>query len=198
MPLAAVQMGLIYVNPEGPNSNPDPMASAKDIRIAFGRMDMNDEETVALIAGGHTLGKAHGQTTDDNLGPAPEGASIATMGLGWISSHGTGVGADATTSGLEVIWTHTPAAWSQGYFKSLFEHEWELVKSPAGAWQYEAVNPAEMYPDPFDANKNRRPGMLVTDIALITDPIYKEISTRFYENPEEFNHLTACKVQDGS
>ena len=190
-PLAAVQLGLIYVNPQGPNGNPDPLASAKNIRISFGRMGMNDEETVALIAGGHTLGKAHGQTGEHHLGPSPEGASIENMGLGWMSDHGTGIGPDATTSGLELVWTETPVAWSHGFFEALWENEWELVKSPGGAWQFEAVNPEKMYPDAFDPNKKHKPGMLVSDIALIRDPIYKEISKRFYENPEEFDKAFA-------
>lgn len=191
MPLAAVQMGLIYVNPQGPNGNPDPVASAKDIRTSFGRMGMNDEETVALIAGGHTLGKAHGQTADHHLGASPEAASIENTGLGWMNDHKTGKGPDATTSGLEIIWTETPVEWSQGYFKALFENEWELVKSPGGAWQFEAINPKKMYPDAFDPNKKHRPGMFVTDIALIKDPTYEKISRRFYENPEEFNKAFA-------
>lgn len=190
-PLAAVQLGLIYVNPQGPNGNPDPVASAKNIRISFGRMGMDDEETVALIAGGHTLGKAHGKTGEHHLGPSPEGASIENMGLGWMSDHGTGKGADATTSGLEVTWTETPTQWSQGYFKSLFENDWELVKSPGGAWQYEAANPKKMYPDAFDPNKKHKPTMFVTDVALIKDPAYEKISRRFYENPEEFNKAFA-------
>lgn len=191
MPLAAVQMGLIYVNPQGPNGNPDPIASAKDIRISFGRMGMNDEETVALIAGGHTLGKAHGAAEEHHMGASPEGASIENMGLGWISDHGSGKAADAITSGLEVVWTETPTQWSQGYFQMLFENEWELVKSPGGAWQFEAVNPEAMIPHAFDSDKKVRPGMFVTDVALIKDPIYKEISKRFYENPEEFNKAFA-------
>lgn len=191
MPLAAVQLGLIYVNPQGPNGNPDPIASAQDIRIAFGRMGMNDEETVALIAGGHTLGKAHGASSEHHMGASPEGSSIENMGLGWMSDYRSGVGTDAITSGLEVTWTKTPVKWSQGYFQTLFENEWELVKSPAGAWQFEAVNPDVMFPDAFDENKKVVPGMLVTDVALIKDPIYKEISARFYENPEEFDEAFA-------
>ncbi len=191
-PLAAVQMGLIYVNPEGPNGNPDPALSAKDIRIAFGRMGMDDEETVALIAGGHTLGKTHGQAKDaDYVGAAPEGAAMEEMGLGWKSSYKSGKGPDAITSNLEVVWTETPAQWSHGYFKSLFEHEWELVKSPGGAWQFEAKNPEKMYPDPFDESKKRKPTMLVTDVALLHDPEYKRISQNFYENPEVFEEAFA-------
>lgn len=185
-PLAAVQMGLIYVNPEGPNGNPDPVLAAKDIRKTFGRMGMNDEETVALIAGGHTLGKTHGAASGTYLGKSPEGAGIEEQGLGWKSRYKSGKGADAITSGLEVIWTNTPAKWGHGYFKSLFENEWKLVKSPGGAHQFEAVNPIELYPDPFDKNKRRKPSMLVTDLSLIKDPAYEKISRRFYENPKEF------------
>lgn len=185
-PLAAVQMGLIYVNPEGPNGNPDPVLAAKDIRKTFGRMGMNDEETVALIAGGHTLGKTHGAASGTYLGKSPEGAGIEEQGLGWKSRYKSGKGADAITSGLEVIWTDTPAKWGHGYFKSLFENEWKLVKSPGGAHQFEAVNPIELYPDPFDKNKRRKPSMLVTDLSLIKDPAYEKISRRFYENPKEF------------
>ncbi|MEO1050175.1 MAG: catalase/peroxidase HPI [Bacteroidota bacterium] len=190
-PLAAAQMGLIYVNPEGPNGNPDPVAAAHDIRKTFGRMGMNDEETVALIAGGHTLGKTHGQASGEHVGAAPEGASIESMGLGWSSDFKSGKGADAITSGLEVIWTETPAKWSHGFFKGLFENEWKLVKSPAGAWQFEAVNPERLYPDAFDPNKKHKPTMLVTDLSLIKDPAYEKISRRFYENPEEFEKAFA-------
>jgi len=186
-PLAAVQMGLIYVNPEGPGGNPDPKLAAVDIRETFGRMGMNDEETVALIAGGHTLGKTHGAASGVNLGASPEGASIEEQGFGWKNSYGTGKGKDQITSGLEVIWTETPTEWSQGYFKSLFENEWELTKSPGGAHQFVAVNPKKMYPDAFDKNKTHKPTMLVTDISLREDPIYEKISRKFYENPEEFN-----------
>ena len=190
-PLAAVQMGLIYVNPQGPNGNPDPVASAKDIRISFGRMGMNDEETVALIAGGHTIGKSHGVAEEHHLGPAPEAAGLEAMGLGWLSNYKSGKGPDAITSGIELVWTETPVEWSQGYFKSLFEHEWELVKGPGGTWHFEAVNPDKMYPDAFDENKKHRPGMFVTDIALIKDPIYEKISRNFYENPEAFDKAFA-------
>ncbi|MEL7146290.1 MAG: catalase/peroxidase HPI [Bacteroidota bacterium] len=190
-PLAAVQMGLIYVNPQGPNGNPDPLASAKDIRTSFGRMGMNDEETVALIAGGHTLGKSHGAAGEEHVGPAPEGADIEEMGLGWTSNYKSGKGPDAITSGIEVIWTETPVEWSQGYFKSLFENEWELVKTEAGAWIFEAVNPKKMYPDAFNPNIMHRPSMLVTDVALIKDPEYEKISRRFYEQPEEFDKAFA-------
>ena len=185
-PLAAVQMGLIYVNPEGPNGNPDPVASGKDIRVTFGRMGMNDEETVALIAGGHTLGKTHGQASGSHLGAAPEGAAIEEQGLGWKSDYKSGVGEDAITSGLEVIWTSTPTRWGHGYFTTLFENEWELTKSPAGAHQWVAKDSPRDFPDAFDENKSHKPTMLTSDLALIKDPIYKEISKRFYENPEEF------------
>lgn len=191
-PLAAAQMGLIYVNPEGPNGNPDPVAAAHDIRKTFGRMGMNDEETVALIAGGHTLGKTHGQASgEEHLGAAPEGANIESMGLGWSSDFKSGKGPDAITSGLEVIWTETPAQWSHGFFEGLFENEWKLVKSPGGAWQFEAVNPKKLYPDAFDPNKKHKPTMLVTDLSLIKDPAYEKISRRFYENPEEFDKAFA-------
>lgn len=186
-PLAAVQMGLIYVNPEGPNGNPDPVLAAHDIRKTFGRMGMNDEETVALIAGGHTLGKTHGQASGEHLGAAPEGAELEEMGLGWNSDYKSGKGADAITSGLEVIWTLTPVEWSHGYFKSLFENEWELTKSPAGAHQFVAKNPKKLYPDAFDSTKQHKPTMLVTDLSLIKDPAYEKISRRFYENPKEFD-----------
>ncbi len=190
-PLAAVQMGLIYVNPEGPNGNPDPVLAAHDIRETFGRMGMNDEETVALIAGGHTLGKTHGAGPADHVGPEPEAASIEEQGFGWTSSYKSGKGPDAITSGLEVIWTLTPNEWSQGYFKSLFENEWELTKSPAGAHQWVAKNPKKLYPDAFDPNIEHKPTMLTTDLSMIYDPVYEEISRRFYENPEEFNKAFA-------
>ena len=185
-PLAAVQMGLIYVNPEGPNGNPDPVAAAIDIRETFGRMGMNDEETVALIAGGHTLGKTHGAASGDHLGASPEGADIEEQGLGWKSDYASGKGKDAITSGLEVIWTETPAQWSQGFFETLFENEWELTKSPAGAHQWVAKNPKKMYPDAFDKDKKHKPTMLTTDLSLREDSIYEKISRRFYNNPEEF------------
>ena len=185
-PLAAVQMGLIYVNPEGPNGNPDPVLAAHDIRETFGRMGMNDEETVALIAGGHTLGKTHGAGPASNVGPEPEAAGIEEQGFGWSSSYGTGVGADAITSGLEVTWTTTPAQWSHGFFKSLFENEWVLVKSPAGAHQWEAKDTKVMVPDAFDPNKKHKPTMLTTDLSLRFDPVYEKISRRFLENPAEF------------
>lgn len=190
-PLAAVQMGLIYVNPEGPNGNPDPLLAAKDIRETFGRMGMNDEETVALIAGGHTLGKTHGAGPASHVGPEPEAAPIEEQGFGWKSSYKSGKGADAITSGLEVIWTLTPNEWSQGYFKSLFENEWELTKSPAGAHQWVAKDPKVLYPDAFDPNVKHKPTMLTTDLSMRMDPVYEKISRRFYENPEEFNKAFA-------
>jgi catalase-peroxidase len=185
-PLAAVQMGLIYVNPEGPNANPDPIAAAKDIRETFGRMAMNDEETVALIAGGHTFGKAHGAGDAALLGVNPEGEDVEAQGLGWISKFGTGKGADTITSGLEVTWTRTPAKWSHDYFKHLFEYEWELTKSPAGAWQWVAKNAEATIPDAHIPGKFHKPTMLTTDLSLRFDPIYEKISRRFYENPDEF------------
>lgn len=185
-PLAAVQMGLIYVNPEGPNGNPDPILAAHDIRETFGRMGMNDEETVALIAGGHTFGKTHGAGPADHVGPEPEAAGIEEHGFGWASSYKSGKAGDAITSGLEVTWTATPVQWSHGFFKSLFNEEWELTKSPAGAHQWVAKNPKVMVPDAFDANKQHRPTMLTTDLSLRFDPIYGEISRRFMENPAEF------------
>jgi catalase-peroxidase len=190
-PLAAVQMGLIYVNPEGPNGNPDPVLAAHDIRETFGRMGMNDEETVALIAGGHTLGKTHGAGPASHVGPEPEAAGIEEQGLGWKSSYKSGKGADAITSGLEVIWTLTPTEWSQGFFKSLFEHEWELTKSPAGAHQWVAKDPKMLYPDAFDPDKKHKPTMLTTDLSMRFDPVYEKISRKFYENPEEFNKAFA-------
>lgn len=185
-PLAAVQMGLIYVNPEGPNGNPDPVLAAKDIRETFGRMGMNDEETVALIAGGHSFGKTHGAGPASHVGPEPEAAKIEEQGMGWKSSYKSGKGADAITSGLEVIWTATPTQWSHGYFKSLFATEWKLTKSPAGANQWVALDSKVMFPDAFDANKKHAPTMLTTDLSLRYDPIYEKISRRFLNNPEEF------------
>ncbi|WP_432120174.1 catalase/peroxidase HPI [Streptomyces sp. bgisy032] len=185
-PLAAVQMGLIYVNPEGPNGNPDPIAAARDIRETFRRMAMNDEETVALIAGGHTFGKTHGAGPADHVGADPEAASMEEMGLGWKSTYGTGKGGDAITSGLEVTWTATPTQWSNGFFKNLFEFEYELEQSPAGAHQWVAKDAPEIVPDAHDASKKHRPKMLTTDLALRFDPIYEPISRRFYENPQEF------------
>src|SRR5438128_2624606 len=185
-PLGAVQMGLIYVNPEGPNGNPDPIAAARDIRETFFRMAMNDEETVALIAGDHSFGKTHGAGDPSLLGPEPEGAAIEDQGLGWKSKHGTGVGADAITGGPEVIWSQTPTKWSNLFFKNLFENEWELTKSPAGAKQWQARNGHATVPDPFDESKKRLPTMLTTDLALRMDPAYEKISRRFYEHPDQF------------
>ncbi|MFD9096612.1 catalase/peroxidase HPI [Streptomyces collinus] len=185
-PLGAVQMGLIYVNPEGPNGNPDPLAAARDIRETFRRMAMNDEETVALIAGGHTFGKTHGAGPADHVGADPEAATMEEQGLGWRSTYNTGVGKDAITSGLEVIWTTTPTQWSNGFFKNLFEYEYELTQSPAGANQWVAKDAPENVPDAFDPEKKHRPRMLTTDLSLRYDPIYEPISRRFYENPEEF------------
>ncbi|MEU7638046.1 catalase/peroxidase HPI [Streptomyces sp. NPDC039016] len=185
-PLGAVQMGLIYVNPEGPNGNPDPLAAARDIRETFRRMAMNDEETVALIAGGHTFGKTHGAGPADNVGPDPEDAPMEQMGLGWQSSYGTGAGGDAITSGLEVTWTSTPTQWGNGFFTNLFEYEYELTQSPAGANQWVAKDAEAIIPDAHDASKKRLPTMLTTDLSLRFDPIYEPIARRFYENPEEF------------
>lgn len=185
-PLAAVQMGLIYVNPEGPNGNPDPLAAAKDIRETFARMAMNDEETVALIAGGHTFGKTHGAGPASHVGPEPEAADIELQGLGWQSSFGSGKAADAITSGLEVTWTTTPAQWSNNYFENLFGFEWELTKSPAGANQWVAKNAEAIIPHAFDAEKKQLPTMLTTDLSLRFDPEYEKISRRFLENPDQF------------
>jgi catalase-peroxidase len=185
-PLGAVQMGLIYVNPEGPNGNPDPLAAAKDIRETFFRMAMNDEETVALIAGGHSFGKTHGAGDPSLLGPAPEGAAIEDQGLGWNSKYGTGVGGDAITGGPEVTWTQTPTKWSNLFFKNLFENEWELEKSPAGAKQWRAKNAKADVPDAHDPSKKHVPTMLTTDLSLRFDPAYEKISRRFYENPDQF------------
>ena len=187
-PLAAVQMGLIYVNPEGPDGNPDPITSAKDIRETFDRMAMNDEETVALIAGGHTFGKVHGAGDAGLVGAAPEGAPIEEMGLGWKNKHGSGKGRDTITSGLEGAWTPNPIQWDNGYFDMLFGYEWKLVKSPAGANQWHAVNPKEedLAPDVEDESIRVPTVMLTSDMALRRDPIYKEISKHFHENPNEF------------
>ena len=190
-PLAAVQMGLIYVNPEGPNGNPDPLLAAKDIRETFGRMGMNDEETVALIAGGHTLGKTHGAGPAENVGPEPEAAAIEEQGLGWKSSYKSGKGKDAITSGLEVIWTQTPTRWSHLFFYNLFENEWELTKSPAGAHQWVAKDAPASVPDAFDKEKKHKPTMLTTDLSMRFDPEYEKISRKFYENPESFNEAFA-------
>jgi len=185
-PLGAVQMGLIYVNPEGPNGNPDPIAAAKDIRETFHRMAMNDEETVALIAGGHTFGKTHGAGDPSLIGPDPEGAAIEDQGLGWKSRHGTGVGCDAITGGPEVTWTTTPTKWSNNFFWNLFGYEWELDKSPAGAKQWRAKGAGATIPDAFDPSKKHVPTMLTTDLSLRFDPIYEKISRRFMENPDQF------------
>ncbi len=190
-PLGAVQMGLIYVNPEGPNGNPDPIAAAKDIRETFFRMAMNDEETVALIAGGHTLGKTHGAGDPSLVGADPEAGALEDQGLGWKSKHGTGIGADAITGGPEVTWTQTPTQWNNLFFKNLFENEWELTKSPAGAKQWVAKNAAADIPDAFDKSKKHRPTMLTTDLSLRFDPAYEKISRRFYENPQAFNDAFA-------
>ncbi len=185
-PLAAVQMGLIYVNPEGPNGNPDPLAAARDIRETFRRMAMNDEETVALIAGGHTFGKTHGAGDASLVGPAPEAAPIEEQGLGWKSRFGTGKGPDAITGGPEVIWSQTPTKWSNHFFENLFNNEWELTKSPAGAWQFKAKGGAATIPDAYDPSKRHVPTMLVTDLSLRVDPVYEKISRRFYEHPDQF------------
>ena len=192
-PLAAVQMGLIYVNPEGPNGNPDPVAAAIDIRETFKRMAMNDVETVALIAGGHSFGKTHGAGDAKLVGPEPEAAGIAEQGLGWASSYGTGKGPDAITGGPEVTWTETPTKWSNDFFENLFEFEWELMKSPAGAYQWRPKDGAGAgkIPDAFDASKKHVPTMLTTDLSLRFDPIYEKISRRFYENPDEFTDAFA-------
>ena len=187
-PLAAVQMGLIYVNPEGPNGVPDPLSAARDIRETFRRMAMNDEETVALIAGGHTFGKTHGAGDAALVGPEPEAAPLQEQGLGWRSSFGSGKGRDAITSGLEVTWTTSPTRWSNNFFENLFGYEWELTQSPAGANQWVAKDGAgaNTFPDPQDGTLNRPPTMLTTDLSLRLDPIYEPISRRFYENPAEF------------
>src|SRR6266705_2187354 len=187
-PLAAVQMGLIYVNPQGPNGNPDPIAAARDIRETFARMAMNDEETVALIAGGHTFGKTHGAGPESHVGPEPEAAGIEEQGLGWKNSFRTGKGDDTITSGLEVTWTTTPTKWSNDYFKNLFSYEWELTKSPAGAhqWKPKGGAGAGTIPDAHDPGKRHAPAMLTTDLSLRLDPVYERISRRFFENPDQF------------
>jgi catalase-peroxidase len=185
-PLAAVQMGLIYVNPEGPDGNPDPVLAAKDIRDTFGRMAMNDEETVALIAGGHSFGKTHGAAPSTNVAHEPEAAGIEAQGFGWSNSFGSGKGADTITSGLEVIWTKTPTQWSNNFFENLLGFEWELTKSPGGAQQWVAKNAGDVIPDAFDSGKRHAPRMLTTDIALRLDPEYEKISRRFLENPDQF------------
>ena len=185
-PLGAVQMGLIYVNPEGPNGNPDPVAAAKDIRETFLRMAMNDEETVALIAGGHSFGKTHGAGDPSLVGPEPEAGALEDQGLGWKSTHGSGFGADAITGGPEVTWVQTPTKWSNHFFKNLFENEWELTRSPAGAKQWKAKNATADVPDAFDKSKKHLPTMLTTDLSLRFDPAYEKISRRFYEKPDQF------------
>ena len=185
-PLGAVQMGLIYVNPEGPNGKPDPLAAAKDIRETFFRMAMNDEETVALIAGGHTFGKTHGAGDPSLVGPEPESGAIEDQGLGWKSKHGTGIGVDAITGGPEVTWSQTPTKWSNYFFDNLFKYEWELEKSPAGAFQWTAKNADATIPDAYDTSKKHVPTMLTTDLSLRFDPAYEKISRRFHEHPDEF------------
>jgi catalase-peroxidase len=185
-PLGAVQMGLIYVNPEGPNGKPDPVAAAKDIRETFFRMAMNDEETVALIAGGHTFGKTHGAGDPSLIGPEPEGAAVESQGLGWASKFGTGKGVDAITGGPEVTWSQTPTKWSNHFFDNLFKYEWELTKSPAGAWQWKAKGADATIPDAYDKSKKHVPTMLTTDLSLRMDPAYEKISRRFYEHPDQF------------
>ncbi|OKL55506.1 Catalase-peroxidase [Talaromyces atroroseus] len=185
-PLASAHMGLIYVNPEGPDGNPDPVAAARDIRTTFGRMAMNDEETVALIAGGHTFGKTHGAGPTNKVGPEPEGADIAQQGLGWSNAHGSGKGPDTTTSGIEVIWTKTPTKWSNNYLEYLFRYDWELTKSPAGASQWVAKNAEPFIPDAYDPSKKHRPTMLTTDLSLRFDPAYEKISRHYLENPDKF------------
>jgi catalase-peroxidase len=192
-PFAAVQMGLIYVNPEGPNGNPDPLAAAKDIRETFRRMAMDDEETLALIVGGHTVGKTHGAASGEYVGREPEGAPIEQQGLGWKNTYGTGRGADTITSGLEVVWTPTPTTWDNSFLETLFGYEWELTKSPAGAWQYQAKDGAGAgtVPPPNEGGPRRPPTMLVTDVALRMDPIYGPIARRFYENPDQLDEAFA-------
>src|SRR5438034_930998 len=187
-PLGAVQMGLIYVNPQGPNGNPDPLLAARDIRETFARMAMNDEETVALIAGGHTFGKTHGAGPESHVGPDPEAAGMEEQGFGWRSTFGTGKGGDTITSGLEVTWTTTPTKWSNDYFKNLFSYDWELTKSPAGAhqWKPKGSAGAGTIPDAHDPAKRHAPAMLTTDLSLRLDPAYEKISRRFYENPAQF------------
>ena len=184
-PLAATTMGLIYVNPEGPEGKPDPVAAAHDIRVTFARMAMNDEETVALIAGGHSFGKTHGAGPNAEVGPEPESAPVEEQGLGWKYSYRTGKGADALTSGLEVTWTTTPTKWSNDFFKHLFTYDWELTKSPAGAYQWKPKGDSGTVPDAHDASKRHAPEMLTTDLSLRFDPVYEKISRRFYENPDQ-------------
>ena len=192
-PLAAVQMGLIYVNPEGPNGNPDPLLSAQDVRETFGRMAMNDEETVALVAGGHTFGKAHGAGDPELVGAEPEGAPMEELGFGWSNAHGSGYGVDATTSGIEGPWTANPTVWDNGYFDLLFKYEWQLTKSPAGAniWHPVDIDEADMAPEVDGSGTKVSPMMTTADIAMITDPDYRKISKRFHENPSEFSDAFA-------
>ncbi|MEZ2603735.1 catalase/peroxidase HPI [Kluyvera intermedia] len=190
-PLAATEMGLIYVNPEGPNASGEPLSAASAIRATFGNMGMDDEETVALIAGGHTLGKTHGAAEATHVGADPEAAPIEAMGLGWASSHGSGAGADAITSGLEVVWTQTPTQWSNYFFENLFKYEWVQTRSPAGAIQFEASDAPDLIPDPFDPEKKRKPTMLVTDLTLRLDPGFEKISRRFLNDPQAFNEAFA-------
>ncbi|MGF6935462.1 catalase-peroxidase [Paraburkholderia sp. UCT70] len=190
-PLSATEMGLIYVNPEGPNASGDPMSAAPAIRATFGNMAMDDEEIVALIAGGHTLGKTHGAGSAEHVGKDPETAALETQGLGWASTHGSGAGADAITSGLEVIWTQTPTQWSNHFFENLFKYEWVQTRSPAGAIQFEAKDAPELIPDPFDPSKKRKPTMLVTDLTLRFDPEFEKISRRFLNDPQAFNEAFA-------
>ena len=187
-PLGAVQMGLIYVNPQGPDGKPDPLASAHDIRETFSRMAMNDEETVALTAGGHTFGKAHGAAPETNVGPEPEGAPIEQMGFGWKNIHGIGKGGDAITSGIEGPWTSNPTKWDNGYFDLLFKYDWELVKSPAGAFQWHPINPdkEDLAPDSSDSSKMVTTIMTTADMAMKEDPEYNKVSKQFHENPELF------------
>ena len=193
-PLAAVQMGLIYVNPEGPNGEPDPLKAAQDIRDTFARMAMNDEETVALIAGGHTLGKSHGAGDPTLVGVEPEGAPIEAQGLGWLSSYESGKAEHTITSGLEGAWTSTPTAWSNSFFANLFSYEWELTKSPAGAHQWTPKNGPRNVPDAHVTSKYHRPMMLTTDLALVTDPDYRKISERFYENPARVQRRVRARL----
>jgi len=190
-PLGATERGLIYVNPEGPNHSGDPASAAPAIRATFGNMGMNDEEIVALIAGGHTLGKTHGAASATHVGVDPETAPIESQGLGWASSHGTGAGADAITSGLEVIWSQTPTQWSNYFFENLFKYEWVQTRSPAGAIQFEAADAPDIIPDPFDTSKKRKPTMLVTDLTLRFDPEFEKISRRFHGDPQAFNEAFA-------
>jgi catalase-peroxidase len=185
-PLGAAHMGLIYVNPEGPDGNPDPIAAAKDIRDTFGRMAMNDEETVALIAGGHSFGKTHGASTSDHVGKEPEAAGVELQGFGWANQYGSGKGPDTITSGLEVTWTTTPTQWSNNFFENLFAFEWELTKSPGGAHQWVAKNAENIIPDAYDNAKKHKPSMLTTDLALRLDPAYEKISRRFLEDHNAF------------